>query len=106
MENGFTLIVLALVFFVAIFILPQWRIRRAIRQVVKIFLEHGATRPSSAETSQQLGFAPDRGVLMSLFSKKDYKKYALDALLKAGTVQRVEDGRLYLSEERVLQLKL
>lgn len=106
MENGFTLIVLALVFFVAIFILPQWRIRRAIRQVVKIFLEHGATRPSSAVTSQQLGFAPDRGVLMSLFSKKDYKKYALDALLKAGTVQRVEDGRLYLSEERVLQLKL
>ncbi len=106
MENGLTLVLLALVFFVAVFILPQWRIRRAIRQVVKIFLEHGATRPSSAETPQQLGFALDRGVLLSLFSKRDYKKYALDALLKAGTVQRVEDGRLYLLEEKVLLLKL
>ena len=52
----------------------------------------------------QPGLAVDRGVLMLLFGRRDYKKYALDALVKTGTVQPVEDGRLHLLEERVLQL--
>ncbi len=90
----------------AFFILPQWRIRRAIRQVIEIFREYEANRPSTAKTLEQLGLRQERGGLLVLFRRRDYKKLALDILIRAQAIQQIEDGRLYLLEEELWQIRL
>jgi hypothetical protein len=36
-----------------------------------------------------------------MFRGRDYKPYALTALMNAGVVKTTEDGKLYLSEEKL-----
>lgn len=79
--------------------------RRAVRQVVEIFREHNAMHPSTAKTPEQLGFEQQRSVMSTLFRGRDYKGYALSMLIKAQVVQQLEDGRLYLQEDRLSQTK-
>ncbi len=105
MENSLFIVLLILLFLVSFFILPQWRMRRAVRQVVEIFRENNALHPSTAKTPEQLGFKRPEGALSSLFRGRDYRLYALNMLLKAQIIQQLEDGRLYLQEEKLSQLR-
>ncbi len=89
----------------AIFVIPGWRLRRAIRQVVQIFRRHNATDAKNAKTDDELGLKP-KPMLQRMMSLRDYKPYALSVLIGAQVVQQTEDGKLYLSEDKLMDSKL
>ena len=101
MENVILIVLLVVLAFLALFVIPQWRLKRATRQVIRIFMELNATSVKNAKTLDELGLRP-RGRLEGLLRTRDYKPQALDGLWKAEIVQTTEDGRLYLSEERLI----
>jgi len=74
--------------------------KRAARQVIKIFRRHNATDSKNARTIDELGLRPP-GMLERMMRQRDYKPQALDMLLQAGIIKATEDGRLYLSEEKL-----
>jgi hypothetical protein len=82
------------------FIIPRWRLKRAIREVIQIFREHNATDIKKAKAIDELGLTP-RGMMEGMFRGRDYKPYALNALMRAEIINRTEDGKLYLSEEKL-----
>jgi hypothetical protein len=82
------------------FLIPRWRLKRAIREVIQIFREHNATDIKKAKAIDELGLAP-RSMMEGMFRGRDYKPYALNALMRAEVVNRTEDGKLYLSEEKL-----
>ena len=90
---------------VAIFVIPRWLLRRAARQVIKIFREHNATDSKNAKTIDELGLRPP-GVMERMMRRRDYKPHALNALMQAEIIQRTEDGKLYLSEEKLIDFGL
>jgi hypothetical protein len=83
-----------------LFFIPRWLVRRASHQVIKIFRKHNATDSKTARTIDELGLRPP-GVLDRMMRRRDYKPHALNALIQAGVIQVTEDGRLYLSEEKL-----
>jgi hypothetical protein len=80
--------------------IPRWLMRRAARQVIKIFREHNATDAKNAKTIDELGLRPP-GMMERMMRRRDYKPYALNALMKAEIIHQTEDGKLYLSEEKL-----
>lgn len=105
MENFLFILVVLAAFIFALFVLPRWRMRRAIEQVIETFRQYNATHPSDAKTPEELGFGQQRGGLPSLLRGRNYKDYALDMLIRAQIIQRLQDGRLYLLEEKLSQLR-
>ena len=100
--NTVLLIILMLVVIVlALVVVPQWRLRRAISQVIRVFQQHNAVGVKNARTSDELGLRP-RTLTESMLRGRDFKPYALRALIKAEVIQMTEDGRLYLSEEKLI----
>jgi hypothetical protein len=87
------------------FIIPRWRLKRAIRQVIDIFRKHNAVSAGNAKTIDELGLRP-RGLMERMLRTRDYKPYALTALMNAGVVKTTEDGKFYLSEEKLMTSSL
>lgn len=85
------------------FVIPRWLVRRAARQVIRIFRKHNATESKKACTVDELGLRPP-GVLERMMRRRDYKPHALNALMQVGVIQVTEDGKLYLSEARIAEL--
>jgi len=103
--NVETVIIAVLLFgllILALFIIPRWRLKRAIRQVIQIFRNSSATDIKHAKTADELGLSP-RGMIDGMFRGRDYKPYALNALRKAEIIQSTEDGKLYLSEDKLME---
>ena len=98
------ILVIVVLFILAVFVVPQWRMRRAVRQVIEVFRRYGATHSSTAKTPEELGFRQESGGL--LFRRRDYKIHAIDFLIRTQVIQQLEDGRLYLFEEKLLGVKL
>jgi len=69
--------------------------------VIQIFKELNAMDVKNAKTIDELGLRP-RGRLEGMLRTRDYKPHALSSLLTAEIVKTTEDGRLYLSEERLI----
>jgi len=82
------------------FAIPRWLVKRAAHQVIRIFRKHNAISAKNAKTLDELGLRP-RGFLDRMFRGRDYKPYALNALINAKIVHQTEDGRLYLSEDNL-----
>lgn len=101
MENVIIIVLIVVLALLALFVIPVWRLKRATRQVIRIFIELSATSVKNAKTLDELGLRP-RGRLEGMLRTRDYKPQALDGLWKAEIVQTTEDGRLYLSEERLI----
>ena len=101
MGNVILIVVIVVLALLALFIIPQWRLRRATRQVIQIFKELNAMDVKNAKTIDELGLRP-RGRLEGMLRTRDYKPHALSSLLTAEIVQTTEDGRLYLSEDRLI----
>lgn len=99
------IVLLIIVAIVAIFVIPQWFIKRSIPKVIKIFRENRAIDIKNAKTVNELGLRP-YSMLERLFRRRDYKQYALNALVQAGIIQKTEDGKLYLSEEKLGESRL
>jgi hypothetical protein len=95
-------IVLAVVILLlAMFAIPHWRIKRAVSQVIQIFRDYNAVGIKNAKTIDELGLRP-RGMMDGMFKGRDYRQYALSALVRSEIIQMTEDGRLYLSEDKLL----
>ena len=101
MNTIILIVVLVVLLLVAMFIVPQWRLRRAIRQVIRIFRECNAIGIKNAKTVDELGLRPRR-MLEGMFKGRDYRPYALRALRKAEIIQMTDEGRLYLSEDKLV----
>lgn len=100
MNEVLIIVLLVAVMLLAMYFIPQWRGKRAIRQVIKMFREYSAIDTKSARAPEDLGFK-SRGILEGLLRGRDYKQDALRALMRAEIIQATEDGSLYLSEDRL-----
>ena len=93
------LILVALLIFV-MFILPQLRLRIAVPSVIRLFRQSNAVGVKNAKTIEELGLKP-KSVGQAIIRGQDYKMTALEVLKKAEVIQSTEDGKLYLSEEKL-----
>jgi len=99
----FVLILLA-VFGMSLFILPRFMLKRAMSQVLRVFRVHRSLSKESAKTVEELGLKPHS--FMERFMKsRDYKPYALQILTRQGVLCQTEDGRLYLSEQKLNEVQ-
>jgi len=99
-----SIVVVILLFIVLLVVgalVSRWRIKRAMRQVVRAFREQNATTSRSARTVEELGLRP-QGRMSGMFKGRDYKPHALSMLMKADIVLTTEDGKLYLSEDKLI----
>ncbi len=86
---------------VAVLVIPRWRIKRAIPQVIKMFRDHNAIGIKNAKTEEELGFKR-RSLLEGMLMPRDYKPHALTALIRMEIIQMTEDGKLYLAEDKLI----
>ncbi len=103
-EMGKVLVVIAFVIiaFGGALYIRTFLTRRAIFRVIEIFYEHDALGPNGAKTLQQLGL--ERSDLLQRMTRpRDYKQNALQILIKEGIINVIEDGRLYMVEEKLDQ---
>lgn len=96
------IIILAIVGF---FVLPQIRIRRAIKQVVAIFERNNALDVRSAKTIDELRLRP-RTFLEGIGRIRDFKPYALQILMDAEVVCQTDGGRLYLLQDKLAAINI
>ena len=85
----------------AVLVIPRWRIKRAIPQVIQMFRDHNAIGIKNAKAEEELGFKR-RSMLEGMFMPRDYKPYALTALIRMEIIQMTEDGKLYLAEDKLI----
>ena len=98
-------IILILVIGVGLFMILRWRSKSTTSQVIQIFREHNAINVKNAKTIDELGLRTQTSSMESMLDRRDYKAYALGTLMKAEIIQMAEDGKLYLSEEKLLGSK-
>jgi hypothetical protein len=95
-------LILAMVLLLALaFLGSNFLMRRAIKAVIKMFRQGQALTPETAKTSEELGFK--RKSFLQFKAMRDYKPSAMNILMRADVIQTTEDGRLFLSEERLMQ---
>ncbi len=100
MNEWLIIILLVVVLLIALFVLPQFFIARAMKKVIKIFRENNAIGVRHAKTAQELGLEP-KGMIDRMMKPRDYKPRALEYLIGSNIVQMTEDGKLYLVEENL-----
>ncbi len=99
-----TTILLSIVFLALLLILPVAMTRRAVKQVINIFRKNKALSPENARTIDELGLRP-LSFRQRLFRARDYKPRAMNALVQAEVIQYTDDGRLYLSEAKLVNIE-
>jgi hypothetical protein len=103
MSSDVAIIIAAVVIMLlALIFIPQWRLKRAVQQVIQIFRESNAVGIGNAKSLDELGLRP-KGMLEGMFRGRDYKQYALTSLMKAEILIMTEDGKFYLAEDKLLQ---
>jgi len=86
-------------------IVPRWLMSRAMKKVVRIFRDHGATNAKNARTAAELRLTPPSFV-QRMSRTRDYKPQALNFLIKSEIIQITEDGKLYLSEDSLASSRI
>jgi hypothetical protein len=77
--------------------LSRFLTMRAMRTVVSVFREKGATDAKSARSLQELGLVR-ANLLNGMFKGRDYRPQALRLLGQAEIIRATEGGKFYLSE--------
>ncbi|MBI2855042.1 MAG: hypothetical protein HYX87_09030 [Chloroflexi bacterium] len=77
--------------------------KRSICKVVSIFRANDAVDPPRARPLEEMGLS-DRPKFFN-FGLRDYKPYAIHALVKAQIIQATFEGRYYLSEREEKELE-
>ncbi|TES83174.1 MAG: hypothetical protein E3J92_03505 [Dehalococcoidia bacterium] len=95
------IVLLLILLLLGLYVIPRWRLKRAVRQVIAIFRRNSALDKKTAKTIDELRLKP-RGFADGMFHLRDFKPNALDTLVKAGIIQDTEDGRLYLAEDALM----
>jgi hypothetical protein len=98
------LMVMVALLLVVMVALPQILLRRAVPSLIRIFRERGAVGADNAKTPAELGIQQTT-FTQTLFRGRDDKASALEALKEARVVQSTQDGKLYLSEDRLAASK-
>ena len=98
--NALFILVIIIIAFLGLFVVPRFRMKRAMRQVIQIFRYYNALDEKSAKTIFELGLQP-RGIMDGMFKGRDFRPYALQILQRSDVVRLTEDGKLYLSEEQL-----
>jgi hypothetical protein len=93
----FILVILLLL--VLAFAGSSFLMRRALKQVVKMFRDGGALSPETAKFAADLGIR-QKGIL-EIRGLRDYKPSALQFLIRQEVVIVTDDGRVYLSEQKL-----
>jgi hypothetical protein len=97
--NLLFLLVLVAFLLMAVFVVQGLLVRRAAFQVTKIFRENHSLCSQGYKTIDELGLrAPSFTERMFRFGLRDYKPYALQALIQAGVVRDAPDGKVCLLE--------
>lgn len=73
---------------------------RAIKEIIRIFLNSGALDAQNAKTRAELGIVPQT-FLERMYRIRDYKPYAMQTMLNNGIIQETSDLRYYLLEEKL-----
>lgn len=99
--DPFSLLVIAVpLVFMALFLLPALRLKRALYQVIDRFRGLDSACLAGIGSLEELGLRPP-GLLDGLFPHKDFRPYALQVLIMENVVQLTGDKGLCLREERV-----
>ena len=102
METALFIIGIIVVVILAVFVIPYFMTRRAVRQVVRMFQRSGAIGIRDAKPAEEIGLkVQSTSMMQRMFSRRDYKGPALDTLIQLEVVQVTNDGKLYLSEEKL-----
>jgi len=103
--SGTALVIVGIIGLLAIvMLLSRFMMTRAFAKVIKIFLQYSATNGKNAKTIDELGLRPP-SFTQRMLRARDYKPQALDLLIRSEIIQLTEDGRLYLSEEKLAYSK-
>jgi hypothetical protein len=78
--------------------------KRAVKAVLKMLRDSDSTTPETAKTAEEVGFKP-RGFI-NFRGLRDYKPNALQLLIREGIIQVTEEGKIFLSEEKLAQHSL
>lgn len=97
MTATLVLVLILVLLAAAVFYLPRLLTKRAIREVVLLFRERGATDATSASVLEELGLV-QRGLFDRMFRMRDYRPQALRLLAQADIIRAAEGDRFYLSE--------
>ena len=100
MNDILPLILLVVAALAVMILVPRWFMTRAFSKVIRIFRENNAINEKNARTVEELGLTPPT-FTQRLSRMRDYKPQALDLLRRADIVQMTEDGKLYLSEDKL-----
>jgi hypothetical protein len=100
MNDWVVIALLIIVLLLAMFVVPQMMIRRAIKQVIRIFRKNNALGSRNAMSAEELGLQ-QKGMFERMMRPRDYKPRALQFLMQHEIVQMTEDGKLYLLEDKL-----
>jgi hypothetical protein len=86
---------------IAAFVVQGLLVRRAAFQVIKILRENHSLCSEGYKAIDELGLRrPSFTERLLRFGLRDYKPYALQALIQAGIVRQASDGKVCLLEKR------
>lgn len=97
-----TIVLLLIMLILGLYVIPRWRTKRAVRQVIQTFRKSNTLDKNTAKTADELGLQ-QRPFLERMHRIRDFKPYALDALARAGIIKVTEDGRVYLDEDALME---
>ncbi|MBU1208757.1 MAG: hypothetical protein KKH04_17830 [Proteobacteria bacterium] len=97
-----TVLIMVALLMLAFFIANRMT-RRAVSRVVEIFRKHQAIGIHQAKTIDELGLRPPN-LLERVSRMRDYKQNALKILLKGEVIHLTEEGKLYITEEKIQEL--
>ena len=100
MSDWAVIAILFIVLLLALFVIPQFMMKRAIKAVIRIFRDNNAIGKKQARTAEELGLQPKR-LAERMMKPRDYKPRALQLLMSQEIVQMTDDGKLYLVEEKL-----
>jgi hypothetical protein len=104
MSDTNVMLILVVVLLFLVFILPQLRLRISIPSIIRLFRQSNAVGIENAKTLEELGLKP-KNIGQAIIRGQDYKLTALEVLKKAEVIQNTEDGKLFLSEEKLSDSK-
>ncbi len=81
--------------------LSRYLVRRAMFQIIRIFREHNATSFNSALTMDELGLGKRQMFRLT----RDYRPLAIQLLTKLEVVVATNDGKMYLSESKLSEVR-
>jgi hypothetical protein len=86
--------------FGAVLLIRGFLLRGAIAKVVRIFRQRRSSCSETPKTIDELGLTPP-DFPDKLLKPKDYKPYAVEALIQAGVVRVTKDGKACLDEQKL-----